>query len=384
MYPDHSFIFNSYADPPTVTLPRIKALTTGSLPTFVEAGNNFGTSSIEEDSLLKQLRLAGKKIGFLGDDTWMSAFPDTFDPNMTYPFEPFNLEDLHTVDEGVIKHLFPVLEDPKANFDFLVAHFLGVDHVGHRMGPDSVQMKAKLEQINDVLKRIVDLMTDDTLLVLLGDHGMDQSGSHGGDSSLETSCSLWIYSKGPALRSFDNKPPSSELLPYTMFPGLPVPHRFVDQIDILPTISLLLGLPIPYNNLGTVIPELFWRGDNGNELLRALKINAAQTYAYVRSYRSSLWGGKLHDFWDRVEGSWAAINVSAASLGDEDFVKYSNFNRLILTQCRSIWARFDPLMTGAGLLLLGFALIATWVVYSGLSAAGDNYEIWLVNVFLPR
>ena len=60
--PAHSFIFNSYADPPTATLQRIKGITTGSLPTFVDIGNNFGGSSIEEDSLPKQLKLAGKKV----------------------------------------------------------------------------------------------------------------------------------------------------------------------------------------------------------------------------------------------------------------------------------------------------------------------------------
>ena len=60
--PRHSCIFNSYADPPTSTLQRIKGITTGSLPTFVDIGSNFGGSSIVEDSILKQLKLAGKTV----------------------------------------------------------------------------------------------------------------------------------------------------------------------------------------------------------------------------------------------------------------------------------------------------------------------------------
>ena len=60
--PRHSCIFNSYADPPTTTLPRIKGITTGSLPTFIDVGSNFGGSSIVEDSILKQLKSAGKKV----------------------------------------------------------------------------------------------------------------------------------------------------------------------------------------------------------------------------------------------------------------------------------------------------------------------------------
>jgi phosphatidylinositol glycan class O len=60
--PEHSLLFNAYADPPTTTLQRIKGITTGSLPTFVDIGNNFGGSSITEDSIIKQLRMAGKKV----------------------------------------------------------------------------------------------------------------------------------------------------------------------------------------------------------------------------------------------------------------------------------------------------------------------------------
>lgn len=54
--PQHSLIFNSYPDPPTTTLQRIKGLTTGSLPTFVDVGSNFGGSEIEEDTWIGQVR----------------------------------------------------------------------------------------------------------------------------------------------------------------------------------------------------------------------------------------------------------------------------------------------------------------------------------------
>jgi phosphatidylinositol glycan class O len=61
--PRKSFLFNAFSDPPTATLQRIKALTTGSLPTFVDIGNNFGGSSIAEDSIMKQLGAANKSVG---------------------------------------------------------------------------------------------------------------------------------------------------------------------------------------------------------------------------------------------------------------------------------------------------------------------------------
>jgi len=60
--PRNSFLFNAHADPPTATLQRIKALVTGSLPTFVDIGYNFGGASIEEDSIIQQLHRANKTV----------------------------------------------------------------------------------------------------------------------------------------------------------------------------------------------------------------------------------------------------------------------------------------------------------------------------------
>jgi len=62
--PQHSFLFDTHADPPTTTLQRIKGLVTGSLPTFVDMGHNFGGASIAEDSIVKQLTLANKSVRF--------------------------------------------------------------------------------------------------------------------------------------------------------------------------------------------------------------------------------------------------------------------------------------------------------------------------------
>jgi GPI ethanolamine phosphate transferase 3 subunit O len=43
----------------------------------------------------------------MGDDTWLTVFPTAFHPDMSHDFDSFNVEDLHTVDNGVIANLFP-------------------------------------------------------------------------------------------------------------------------------------------------------------------------------------------------------------------------------------------------------------------------------------
>ncbi|TRM58967.1 hypothetical protein BD626DRAFT_509328 [Schizophyllum amplum] len=348
--PRHSFLFNSYADPPTTTLQRIKGITTGSLPTFVDLGNNFGASSIDEDSLIHQLVAAGRKGAFMGDDTWMSVFPNSFEPNNTFPYDSFNVEDLHSVDEGVIRHLFPSLAASPPP-DFIIGHFLGVDHVGHR--------------------RIVAALADDTLLVVLGDHGMDRAGDHGGDGTLETSAALWVYSKGRPLALPGDEAPPSGLLDYVTFPGARHAHRRVAQIDLVPSLALLLGLPIPFNSLGSVIPELF-----GNNLQRALELNAAQVKAYLDTYRSSGAGGELGDAWMALETAWSAAQNDAYT-GDAHLITLSNFNRVALGSCRAIWAQFDPVRMGMGLALLAIGLLAAWGVYSSLARVGPAYNTWL-------
>ena len=209
---------------------------------------------------------------------------------MSFPYDSFNVEDLHTVDEGVIRHIFPLLRDQSKPWDFLIGHFLGVDHVGHRVGPDHPVMKTKLEQMDRVLREVVDLLDDDTLLILMGDHGMDRKGDHGGDTEHETMAGLWFYSKARPFLNPSVKIPDG-LLPNRRFPDASRPTRMVQQIDLVPSLSLLLGLPIPYNNLGSIIPELFWNTQDGSLFSQALELNAKQINRYLDTYRNSPRGG---------------------------------------------------------------------------------------------
>ena len=58
--------------------------------------------------------------------------------------------DLHTVDDGIMEHLPEELV--KKDWNVLIAHFLGVDHCGHRYGPNHPEMSSKLTQMNEILR----------------------------------------------------------------------------------------------------------------------------------------------------------------------------------------------------------------------------------------
>ncbi|KDQ57371.1 hypothetical protein JAAARDRAFT_179059 [Jaapia argillacea MUCL 33604] len=389
-FPERSWLFNAHADPPTTTLQRIKGLTTGSLPTFVDMGSNFGGVEITEDSLVKQLTAHGKKIAFMGDDTWTTVFPSSFQHNLTFPYDSFNVEDLHTVDNGVIEHLFPTLSS--SSWDVIIGHFLGVDHTGHRLGPSNPTMKSKLLQMNDVLTKVVESLDDDTLLVVLGDHGMDRKGDHGGDGELETSCAVWVYSKGVDLNVGRKREEGEVLSQKKLFPGTTEPHRSIQQIDLVPTLSLLLGLPIPFNNLGTIIPELFSRPSSSSsgelEYARALQINAEQIKTYLDTYRASSSGSDLDGVWDEVVRRWDDVVSRERKDGVESL---ATFTRFALEECRALWAQFNIIKMGLGLALILLGLLGSWGLYVRLGVEkekGDlkekaehwDWEFWVGDV----
>lgn len=89
------------------------------------------------------------------------------------------------------------LPDELRQFDWslLVAHYLGVDHCGHKFGPLHPEMSRKLGEMNAAIERIINQMDDETTLFVIGDHGMTNTGDHGGDTQDEVNSMLFAYSK---------------------------------------------------------------------------------------------------------------------------------------------------------------------------------------------
>ncbi|PWI71281.1 phosphoethanolamine transferase class O [Purpureocillium lilacinum] len=349
--PRNAFLRPFIADPPTTTLQRLKGLTTGTLPTFIDAGSNFAGTAIDEDNLLLQLRNSGKKIAHLGDDTWWALFPDYFEPNISKAYDSFNVWDLHTVDNGVIDNIFPLLETKaKGDWDLLIGHCLGVDHAGHRYGPDHPAMNAKLRQMDDFVRKLVASIDDDTLLVVMGDHGMDGKGDHGGESDDEVEAALWMYSKRPVF---------GRTLPEYATPPATAKIRSVNQIDLVPTLALLLGIPIPYNNLGHPIEEAFAgpKGNDWSNLAAVSRMASAGIERYQKKYFDAR-GISQGSAPGSPNALWTSANAGGMSPQDT-YRAFARFQEETLHVCKDLWARFDVprmvagvVVTAAGVLLL--------------------------------
>ncbi|CAH2351546.1 GPI ethanolamine phosphate transferase 3 [[Candida] railenensis] len=344
-YPENSILLKFLADPPTTTLQRLKGLTTGSLPTFIDAGSNFDGDAIDEDNWLLQLHKHNKSIAFMGDDTWKALFTEYINPDLFFPFDSLNVWDLHTVDNGVIDNMMPLLEKKRQpEWDVLIGHFLGVDHVGHRYGPDHNAMKPKLSQMDDVIRQVIEKLDSNTLLCVMGDHGMDSTGNHGGDSKDELESTLFMYSKNK--KSGFKRMDQSE---YNV-DDLGANFRTVNQIDLVPTLSLLLGLPIPHNNLGSPIQEVFGKNFQEASIKTTKQIQKFRTVAGLDEDES------LNDIYvSIIEGG-----------SDPSTIEFSKaYQSKFLEQCKAMWATFDLKLIIIGVLIL-FASFTFVVTYSRL------------------
>ncbi|KAL8922566.1 MAG: hypothetical protein Q9208_005069 [Pyrenodesmia sp. 3 TL-2023] len=352
--PETAFLLPFIADPPTATLQRLKGLTTGTLPTFIDLGSNFGGTAIEEDNLVAQLRDAGKTLVHLGDDTWHSLFPGYFDANLTHAYDSFNVWDLHTVDNGVVEHLMPLLKSGTGHWDVIIGHFLGVDHAGHRYGPDHAATNDKLKQMDRVIRDIISAVDDQTLLVIMGDHGMDTKGDHGGESDDEVEAALWMYSRKGVFGHGHNGLPN---------PPSTAQERPVGQIDLVPTLALLLGIPIPFNNLGSPISEAFVGSKQANwEKLAAVNVlSSAQIQRYQHEYSAARGLGQdvfsvAHRLWEIALDSWGGAPGKGAA-AEETFAAFRRYQTENLRVCKSLWARFDIPSMLYGVAILGCALM---------------------------
>ncbi|ORZ00867.1 alkaline-phosphatase-like protein [Syncephalastrum racemosum] len=287
--------FTAKATAPTVTMPRIKAMTTGTVPSFLDAVLNIAeadtSSSLEyQDNWVYQFKAYNKTLHFFGDDTWIRLLPDIFTKHDGTT--SFYVSDTVEVDKNVTRHIYPVFEEQ--DWDAVILHYLGLDHVGHLGGPDSPLMRPKQIEMDHAIESIYTIVAKQdaqrleteptskgTLLVVCGDHGMNDLGNHGGSSEGETSPALVFLSPRFETRPILKKPR------HKLFSvddrekafGFPV----VDQTDLVPTLAALFSVPIPKNSLGKIIPDLFLRlSSDARNVLRAFQLNAHQMSILLR------------------------------------------------------------------------------------------------------
>lgn len=133
------------------------------------------------------------------------------------------------VDNNVTRNLKGEFE--KNDWDVMILHYLGLDHIGHVYGPNSKLIPKKLAEMDAVVQNLYEntqKWKEKSAIFVTGDHGMKDTGGHGGSSFPETNVPLIVLKK-------------------TCSGG------FIQQVDVAPSLSVLLGVDIPSGTVGHII-----------------------------------------------------------------------------------------------------------------------------------
>lgn len=165
--------------------------------------------------------------------------------------------------------------------------FVADFHYSFNMKPKQEEMDAIVRQMFQAIQTQAHL--DSTLLVLAGDHGMNEGGNHGGSAPGETSPALvFISPKLKAITSGSPCPTSpSQDFDY---------YDKVEQSDLAATLAGLLGFPVPLNNLGIVLPQILHMWPKEEDRVQLLLRNALQILDIVRAkYSHPIFHGSLDE-----------------------------------------------------------------------------------------
>ncbi|CAD5212165.1 unnamed protein product [Bursaphelenchus okinawaensis] len=207
------------------------AIVSGTVPTYLDVIFNYATLEFAEDNWVKRGKDSGYRTVFYGDDTWLKMFPNVFE--RSEGTVSFYVTDYTEVDNNVTRHLDYELNNLD-KWDILVLHYLGLDHIGHSLGGRADKVKEKLREMDGVVERIYRSLEGhgDFNLVVMGDHGMTETGGHGGGDPRESNVAIFVKGNDIDTNVMDKK------------------GKLVEQVDIVPTIASYLNLCIPVNNLG--------------------------------------------------------------------------------------------------------------------------------------
>jgi hypothetical protein len=162
------------------------------------------------------------------------------------------------------------------------------------------------------------------------------------------------------------------------------------QADAVPTLAAMLGLPIPYVNLGRLSPELWSMAAGrcagagepvGAALARAAAANSRQVHTYLNTYAAQRGSGFPREVLRSVNRAYAALPPAGEGGGGEGggaadcgAAAHLAFLDGAAESARQVWTRFRSGWMVGGLALFGLALAghgaAAWASVGGAAALG--------------
>lgn len=220
---------------PSLSNPARAAIVTGAWPEVSGVTNNSDFARPPVQSLFSLARGRGMELSVFGSRFWPRAFGDSTGDAFRGPSR--RPSSYGTAD--LIGWQADACEEATASFagsaaKLLVVGLVAGDEAGHTYGGDSEGYREVTAAVDDCLGRLVNTVGEDATFVAVSDHGhIDRwgKGGHGGEEPEVIGAPFAMA--GPGVRRSE-----------------PIESRIV---DIAPTVSVLLGLPIPANSQGSVL-----------------------------------------------------------------------------------------------------------------------------------
>uniref|UniRef100_A0A671RM28 GPI ethanolamine phosphate transferase 1 n=1 Tax=Sinocyclocheilus anshuiensis TaxID=1608454 RepID=A0A671RM28_9TELE len=259
----------SHTRVPTESRPGHVALIAGFYEDVSAVAKGWKENPVEFDSVFNESR-----------HTWCWGSPDilpmfakgaTGDHVYTYTYPPeredFASTDASRLDTWVFDEVKDFLNVAKSNETLLnmlheeqnvfFLHLLGIDTNGHAHRPMSKEYIENIGLVDSGVAEFVSVMDDfyghdgKTAYIFTSDHGMTNWGSHGAGHPSETLTPLVAWGAGvqTAQREGSHKYDDNYLKEW----GLETSMRVdVNQADIAPLMSSLIGVPFPVNSVGVL------------------------------------------------------------------------------------------------------------------------------------
>lgn len=222
---------------PSLSNPARAALVTGAWPEVSGVTNNATFAPPPVQSLFGLAHGRGLTTGAFGTRFWPRAFGDDLEGVYGGPSSApasYAAHDLVSWQGAVCAEAESFLG--RASSGFLVIGLLAGDDAGHEYGGASTEYAQITAAVDGCLQQIADALGPAVTVVAVSDHGhIDRwgKGGHGGDEPEVLQAPFAMA--GPGVR---RSPPLRAQL-----------------VDIAPTLSVLLGIPIPANSQGRVLWE---------------------------------------------------------------------------------------------------------------------------------
>ena len=117
------------------------------------------------------------------------------------------------------------------------------------------EMDSVIRRLSEGVSRLDATSRQSTLIVVTGDHGMSNLGSHGGSTKEEIQSPL-IFIADKFRKAVDEGVASLPVVDAASLPAEMTPIRHLQQIDVAPTISYLMGVNVPEESKGVAVPEV--------------------------------------------------------------------------------------------------------------------------------